>query len=248
MSPNALKTRGLAVVGFSVLALSVACGGTGRSSNSSATSNSNASTPAPSSQAGEQQQVVSKAIQAQNDVRDLKATMHSDTSQGGRSFTTDGTVRWTASPERFYARTTSSLTNQATEVIIDTPTQSTYVNAGASWIKTPVGAGTAQTGGFVPTLKGDAFKGFKVVGKENVEGKPTWHLSGPLPYTGGSSTNTTVQNATGTLDVWVGQNDYRLVKQVEDLKSSSGGGLSMQASVVIDSVNSGLTIQLPNAA
>jgi hypothetical protein len=69
-----------------------------------------------------------------------------------------------------------------------------------------------------------------------------------LPYSAGSSTNTTVQNATGTLDVWVGQNDYRLVKQVEDLKSSSGGGVSMQASVVIDSVNSGLTIRLPNAA
>jgi outer membrane lipoprotein-sorting protein len=249
MFPNALKTRSLAVLGFSLLALSAACGGTGSGGggNSSANTNSSSSTPAPSNQAGEQQ-VVSKTIQAQNDLRDLKATMHSDTSQGGRSFTTDGTVQWTASPERFYAKTTSSMSDRPTEVIIDTPTQSTYVNAGASWIKTPVGGGTAQTGGFMPTLKGDAFKGFKVVGKENVQGKPTWHLSGPLPYTAGSSTNATVQNATGTLDVWVGQDDYRLVKQVEDLKSSSTGGLSMQASVFIDSVNSGLTIPLPNAA
>ena len=248
MFPIALKTRSLAWLGLSMLALSAACGGTGSSGgNSSGNSNSSASPPAPSSQAGEQQ-VVSKTIQAQNDLRDLSATMHSDTSQGGSSFTTEGTVQWTASPERFYAKTTSSMTNRSTEVIIDTPTQSTYVNAGASWIKTPVGGGTAPTGGFMPTLKGDAFKGFKVVGKENVQGKPTWHLSGPLPYTAGSSTNATVQNATGTLDVWVGQNDYRLVKQVEDLKSSNAGGLLMQASVVIDSVNNGLTIPLPNAA
>jgi hypothetical protein len=235
----------LTLLGFSILSLSIACGGGGGGSaggGSSASSN-------PASSAAGDDQVVSRAIQVQNDLRDLKGTIHSDSSQGGQSFTTDGTVEWTASPERFYAKTTNSLTNRPTEVIIDTPTQSTYVKTGASWIKTPVGSGSSsQTGGFMPTLKGDAFKGFQVVGKETVEGRQTWHLSGPLPYTAGSATVTKVQNATGTLDVWVGQSDYRLVKQVEDLKSSQGGAVSTKATVVVNSVNSGLTIQLPNTA
>jgi outer membrane lipoprotein-sorting protein len=239
------KVPFITLAGFSMLMLSMACGGGGASSAGSGSSPS--SKPASSSTGDDQ--VVSRAIQAQNDLRDLKATIHSDSSQGGQSFTTDGTVEWTASPERFYAKTNNSLTNRPTEVILDTPTQSTYVKTAANWIKTPVGSGlSSQSGGFMPTLKGDAFKGFQVVGKETVEGKQTWHLSGPLPYTAGAPTATKVQNATGTLDVWVGQNDYRLVKQVEDLKSSQGGAVSTKATVVVNSVNSGLTIQLPNTA
>ena len=239
------KVPFLTLAGFSMLMLSMACGGSGASSAGSGSSPS--SKPA-SSDAGDDH-VVSRAIQAQNDLRDLKASIHSDSSQGGQSFTTDGTVEWTASPERFYAKTNNSLTNRPTEVILDTPTQSTYVKTGATWIKTPVGSAlSSQSGGFMPTLKGDAFKGFQVVGKETVEGKQTWHLSGPLPYTAGAATTTKVQSATGTLDVWVGQNDYRLVKQVEDLKSSQGGAVSTKATVVVNSVNSGLTIQLPNTA
>jgi outer membrane lipoprotein-sorting protein len=239
------KVPFITLAGFSMLMLSMACGGGGASSAGSGSSPS--SKPASSSTGDDQ--VVSRAIQAQNDLRDLKATIHSDSSQGGQSFTTDGTVEWTASPERFYAKTNNSLTNRPTEVILDTPTQSTYVKTAANWIKTPVGSGlSSQSGGFMPTLKGDAFKGFQVVGKETVEGKQTWHLSGPLPYTAGAATATKVQNATGTLDVWVGQNDYRLVKQVEDLKSSQGGAVSTKATVVVNSVNSGLTIQLPNTA
>jgi hypothetical protein len=235
----------ITLLGLSMLTLGVACGGGGGSSASGRSSAS--SNPTSSGQADDQ--VISRAIQVQNDLRDLKATLHSDSSQGGQSFTTDGTVEWTASPERFYARTTNSLTKSQTEVIIDTPTQSTYVKTGASWIKTPVGSGlTSQSGGFKPTLKGDAFKGFSVVGKETVEGKQTWHLSGPLPYTAGAATASKVQNATGTLDAWVGQSDYRLVKQVEDLKSSEGGAVSTKATVVVTSIDSGLTIQLPNTA
>jgi hypothetical protein len=131
-------------------------------------------------------------------------------------------------------------------MIIDTPTQATYVKSGTNWIKTTAGSGTVSLGGgFLPALKGDAFRGFKVVGQEAVEGRQTWHLSGPTPFTSGASTGTTVPNTTGTLDVWVGQKDYRLVKQVEDLKSTNGGGFSMKATVVVNSVNTGLNIELP---
>jgi hypothetical protein len=235
----------LTLLGLSLLSLSIACGGGGGSaarSGSSASSN-------PASSGPRDDQIVARAIQVQNELRDVKGTIHSDSSQGGQSFTTDGTFEWTASPERFYAATTNSLTNRPTEVIIDTPSQSVYVKTGPSWIKTPVASGAiSQSGGFTPTLKGDAFKGFSVAGKETVEGKPTWHLSGPLPYTSGSTAATKVQNATGTMDVWVGQSDYRVVKQVEDLKALEGGGVSTKASVLVHSINSGLTIQLPNTA
>lgn len=233
------------LLGVSLLTLSIACGGGGGSTAGSRSSPS--SNPASASPADGQ--VVARAIQVQNQLRDVKGTIHSDSSQGGQSFTTDGTFEWTASPERFYAATTNSLTNRPTEVIIDTPSQSTYVKTGASWVKTPVtSAASSQSGGFSPTLKGDAFKGFNVVGKETVQGKQTWHLSGPLPYTAGAATASQVQNATGTLDVWVGQSDYRLVKQFEDLKSLQGGGVSTKATVLVHSIDSGLTIQLPNAA
>jgi hypothetical protein len=243
MFGNPWKVRSLAAAGFSILAVSVACGGgNGGSPNGSASSSSS---PVPTSSAGSEDQVVNKAIGAQNRLRDLTLNTQSDTTQAGRSFTTQAKVEWTSSPERFYAKTSSSLSNRQTEVIIDTPTQSTYVKSGASWIKTPAGTGTGSLGsGFLPSLKGDAFKGFKVVGQETVEGKPTWHLSGPMPFTPGSSTATSVPNTTGTLDVWVGRSDYQLVKQVEDLKSSEGG-FSLKATVVVDSVNSGLSIDLP---
>jgi hypothetical protein len=243
MVRNPWKVRSLAVVGFSILAVSVACvGGNGSSSNGSSGSSSS---PAPKSSASSEDQVVSKAIQAQNRLRDLTLSTQSDTTQGGRSFTSQAKVEWTSSPERFYARTTSSLSNRQTEVIIDTPTQATYVKSGGNWIKTPAGSGTGSLGSdFLPSVKGDAFKGFKVVGQETVEGKPTWHLSGPMPFTPGSSTATSVPNTTGTLDVWVGRSDYQLVKQVEDLKSSDGG-FSLKATVVVESANSGLSIDLP---
>src|SRR3984893_3289897 len=193
MFRNPWKARSLAVVGFSILAVSVACGG-GNGSTSNGSSSSSSS-PAPTSSASSEDQVVNKAIQAQNRLRDLTLSTQSDTTQGGRSFTSQAKVEWTSSPERFYARTTSSLSNRQTEVIIDTPTQATYVKSGGNWIKTPAGSGSGSLGtGFMPSLKGDAFKGFKVVGQETVEGKPTWHLSGPMPFTPGSSTATAVPN------------------------------------------------------
>ena len=236
----------MAALGFSILAVSVACGSGGSSSRS--TSGTSSSSPAPANSGGNVDQVVGKAIQAQNRLRDLTLTTQSDTTQGGRSFTTQARVEWTSSPERFYARTTSSLSNRQTEVIIDTPTQGTYVKSGGNWIKTPAGSGSGSLGtGFMPSLKGDAFKGFKVVGQETVEGKPTWHLSGPMPFTPGSSTATAVPNTNGTLDVWVGRSDYQLVKQVEDLKSSDSGGFSLKATAVVESVNSGISIDLPVA-
>jgi hypothetical protein len=236
----------VAALGFSILAVSVACGSGGSSSNSS--SGASSSSPVPANAGGNEDQVVSKAIQAQNRLRDLTLTTQSDTTQGGRSFTTQAKVEWTSSPERFYARTTSSVSNRQTEVIIDTPTQATYVKSGANWVRTPAGSGGGSLGtGFMPSLKGDAFKGFKVIGQETVEGKPTWHLSGPMPFTPGSSTATSVPNTTGTLDVWVGRSDYQLVKQVEDLKSSDSGGFSLKATAVVSSVNSGLSIDLPVA-
>jgi hypothetical protein len=236
----------VAALGFSILAVSVACGSGGSSSNSS--SGASSSSPVPANAGGNEDQVVSKAIQAQNRLRDLTLGTQSDTTQGGRSFTTQAKVEWTSSPERFYARTTSSVSNRQTEVIIDTPTQATYVKSGANWVRTPAGGGGGSLGtGFMPSLKGDAFKGFKVIGQETVEGKPTWHLSGPMPFTPGSSTATSVPNTTGTLDVWVGRSDYQLVKQVEDLKSSDSGGFSLKATAVVGSVNSGLSIDLPVA-
>jgi hypothetical protein len=245
MFGNPWKLRSLAALGFSILAVSVACGGNstgGSAGKSPVTSSSSAPTSAPNNA----DQVVGKAIQAQNRLRDLTLTTQSDTTQGGRSFTTQAKVEWTSSPERFYAKTTSSLSNRQTEVIIDTPTQATYVKSGANWIKTPAGTGTGSLGnGFMPSLKGDAFKGFKVLGQETVEAKPTWHLSGPMPFTPGSSTATSVPNTTGTLDVWVGRSNYQLVKQVEDLRSSDNGGFSLKATAVVDSVNSGLSIDLP---
>jgi hypothetical protein len=243
MFRNPWKVRSLAALGFSILAVSVACGGGNGSASSGSSSSS--SSPAPTSSAGSEDQVVNKAIQAQNRLRDLTLSTRSDTTQGGRSFTTQAKVEWTSSPERFYAKTTSSLSDRQTEVIIDTPTQATYVKSGGNWIKTPAGSGTGSLGsGFLPSLKGDAFKGFKVVGQENVEGKPTWHLSGPMPFTPGSSTATSVPNTTGTLDVWVARSDYQLVKQVEDLKSGDAG-FALKATVVVESVDSGLSIDLP---
>jgi hypothetical protein len=239
---NPRKPRSLVALGFSVLALAAACGGASASSGGSSTTSS---TAAPTGAGGEDQ-VVSKAIQVQNHLRDLTLNTESDTTQGGRTFTTQAKVRWTADPERFYSKTASSVTSRETEVIIDSATQTTYVRSGTSWIKSPAGSGTSSlSGGFLPSLKGDAFKGFKVLGQESVEGKPTWHLSGPMPFTPGSSTSINVPNVTGTLDVWVGKNDYQLVKQVEDLRSSDGGGFSMKATVVVDSVDKGLHIDLP---
>ena len=242
----------MALLGFSVLALSTACGG----GSSSRPAGSQASgSPAPSSQTSTADQVVARAIQTQNRLRDLTASMQSETTTQGRSIATQGKLEWTSNPERFYAKTTSSLTNRQTEMIVDTPTQSTYVNTTGTWMKAPFGSaapqgsgGAPQAGGFLPALKGDAFKGFIVVGKETVDGKPVWHLSGPMPFTSGAQTGGTVANTTGTLDVWVGQDDYRLVKQVESLKSTDGSGFSMKASVVIDSVDTGLSISLPKAA
>jgi hypothetical protein len=249
MIRNLRKRSSLALLGFAMLAIPIACGGGGGSTKSSSTNNtstnSNTSATPATSSAGNEDQVVAKVVQVQNQLRDLSATVHSDSSQSGRSFTSDGTVMWTASPERFYAKTTSSLTNGQTELILDTPSQATYVKVGANWIKSPTGGASAQGAGFMPTLKGDAFKGFKVVGKETVQGKPTWHLTGASPYTPGSATTTTVPNTSGTLDAWVGQSDYLLVKQSEVLKSADGG-FSLKADVVVNSVNSGLTIPLPN--
>jgi hypothetical protein len=251
MSPSHHKLRSLALLGFSVLALSTACGGADTSSKPTGTQAS--SSPPPSSQTSSSQ-VVTRAIQTQNQLHDLSASVQSDTTTQGRSFTTEGKVEWTANPERFYAKTTSSLTNRQTEMIVDTPSQTTYVNATGTWIKTPFGSAAPQTGGgaaqgsgFLPALKGDAFSGFRVVGKEAVDGKPTWHLSGPMPFTSGAQTGSTVANTTGTLDVWVGQSDYRLVKQVENLKSTDASGFSMKATVVVDSVDTGLSIPLPKA-
>jgi hypothetical protein len=232
----------MAALGFSVLALAAACGGSSSSNNGSGSTSSSTS---PTSSANEDQ-VVSKAIQAQNHLRDLTLTTESDTTQGGRSFATQAKVEWTADPERFYSKTTSSLSNRETEVIIDTPTQATYVKSGSSWIKSPAGTGTSSlSGGFLPSLKGDAFKGFKVLGQESVDGKPTWHLAGPMPFTSGSSTSINVPNTSGTLDLWVDKGDYQLVKQVEDLRSTDGGGFSMKATVVVDSIDTGLHIDLP---
>ncbi|MDQ6742925.1 MAG: hypothetical protein M3Z97_08470 [Candidatus Dormibacteraeota bacterium] len=250
MFDNPWRSLSVAALGFSILAVSLACGGgsSGSGSSSNSSSGTSSTTPAPTSAGSSEDQVVGKAIQAQNRLRDLTLTTQSDTIQGGRSFTTQAKVEWTASPERFYAKTTSSLTNRQTEVIVDTPTQATYVKSGANWIKTPAGSGSGSLGsGFMPALKGDAFKGFKVVGQENVEGKPAWHLSGPMPFTPGSTTATSVPNTSGTLDVWVSRSDYQLVKQVEDLKSSDSGGFSLKATAVVDSVNSGISIDLPAA-
>jgi hypothetical protein len=234
----------LAVLGFSTLALALACG----NGTSSSYSNSGSSTPAPSSAGNRSDQVVSRSIEAQNKIRDLTASIQSDTTQGARTFATQGKVEWTANPERFYARTTSSLTNHQSEVILDSSTQATYIKSGASWIKSPVGSGASAEGSGIPSaLKGDAFKGFKVIGQETVEGKPTWHLSGPMPYTNGSGTGTTVRQTSGTLDAWVGQSDYRLVKQTEDLKASEGENFSMKATMTVNSINTGLNIDLPNS-
>lgn len=245
MFHNPWKLLAAAALALAVLAVSLACGGAGGSS-SNGTSGTSSSSPVPTGPESDPSQVVSRAIQVQNGLRDLTLNTQSDTTHAGRSFTTQAKVQWTASPERFYARTTNSLSNGETEVIFDTPTQATYVKSGPSWIRTPVGSGGGSLGsGFMPSLKGDAFKGFKVVGQETVEGKPTWHLSGPMPFTPGSSTATSVPNTTGTLDAWVGRADYQLVKQVEDLRSSDNGGFSMKATAVVDSVNTGLTIQLP---
>ena len=245
MFHNPWRLLSAAALAFSVLAVSVACGGAAGSSSNS-TSGTSSSSLVPSSGAGNEEQVVSRAIQVQNRLRDLTLTTQSDTTQGGRSFTSQSKVQWTASPERFYARTSSSLSNRETEVILDTPTQATYVKSGANWIRTPAGGGGGSLGsGFMPSLKGDAFQGFKVVGQETVERKPAWHLSGPMPFTPGSSTATSVPNTTGTLDVWVGRGDYQLVKQVEVLKSSDNGGFSLKATAVVDSVNTGVTIELP---
>jgi hypothetical protein len=242
----------MALLAFSMLALASACGS---ASSSGGASTRASSSPAPSSPADGGQLVVSRAIQAQNQLHDLSASVQSaTTTQGSGSFTTQGKIEWTANPERFYAKTSSSLTNRETEVIVDTPTQATYVNTTGAWIKTPLasapqaGGGATQASGFVPALKGDAFKGFSVVGKETVAGKPTWHLSGPMPFTSGAQTGSTVANTRGTLDVWVGQNDYRLVKQAETLESTDGSGFAMKATVLVDSVDSGLTIPLPKPA
>jgi hypothetical protein len=238
------KFRPLAVLGFSTLALTLACG----NGTSSSYSNSGSSTPAPSSAGDKSDQVISRSIEAQNKIRDLRATIQSDTTQGARSFTTEGKVEWTANPERFYASTTSSLTNRQSEVILDSASQATYIKSGASWIKSPVGSGASAQGSGIPSaLKGDAFKGFKVIGQETVEGKPTWHLSGPMPYTNGSGTGTTVRQTSGTLDAWVGQSDYRLVKQTEDLKASEGESFSMKATMTVNSINTGLNIELPKS-
>jgi hypothetical protein len=236
------KVRFLAALGLLALALGTACGGGGSSNAGSGGSSSSTSTTS----AANDDQVLSKAIQAQNHLRDLTLNTESDTTQGGRSFTSQSKVEWTADPERFYSKTTSSLSSQPTEVIIDTPTQATYVKSGGNWIKSPVGSGTgALGGGFLPSLKGDAFKGFKVLGEESVDGKATWHLSGAMPFTSGASTSINVPNTSGTLDVWVDKGDYQLVKQVEDLRSSDGAGFSMKATVLVDSVNTGLKIDLP---
>ena len=227
------------------MAVSVGCVA-GNGSSSGARSSTAPSGAVPRSAANDSDQVVGKAIQAQNRLRDLTLATQSDTTQGSHSFSTQARVKWTSDPERFYANATSSLTNRQTEIIIDTPTQATYIKSSANWIQTPAGTGTSSLGsGFLPALKGDAFKGFKVVGRETVEGKPTWHLSGPMPFTSGSSSGTTVPNTTGTLDVWVRQGDYQLVKQVEDLKSSDGGGFSLKATVVVNSTNTGISIELP---
>jgi hypothetical protein len=68
-----------------------------------------------------------------------------------------------------------------------------------------------------------------------------------MPFTPGSTTATSVPNTSGTLDVWVSRSGYQLVKQVEDLKSSDSGGFSLKATAVVDSVNSGISIDLPAA-
>jgi hypothetical protein len=239
------KLRSLAGLGISIMAVSLACA-TGNGSSPGNGSGTASSSPVPRSAARDSDQVVGRAIRAQNRVRDLTLATQSDTTQGSHSFSTQATVKWTSDPERFYANATSSLTNRQTEIIIDTPTQATYIRSGAGWIQTPAGTGTSSLGsGFLPALKGDAFKRFKIVGRESVEGKPAWHLSGPMPFTSGSGTGTTVPNTAGTLDVWVRQGDYQLIKQVEELKSSDGGGFSLKATAVVSSANAGISIELP---
>src|SRR5947209_17159516 len=120
MFSNPWRLLSMAALGFSILAVSVACGSGGSGgSSSNSSSGASSSSPAPANSGGGVDQVVSKAIRAQNQLRDLTLTTQSDTTQGGRSFTTQAKVEWTSSPERFYARTVSSLSNRQTEVIID---------------------------------------------------------------------------------------------------------------------------------
>ena len=88
----------MAALGFSVLAVSVACGSGGSSSRS--TSGTSSSSPVPANSGGNVDQVVGKAIQAQNRLRDLTLTTQSDTTQGGRSFTTQARVEWTSLASR----------------------------------------------------------------------------------------------------------------------------------------------------
>ena len=128
--------------GPAILAVSVACGGGDGSASNGGSSSS--SSPAPTSSASSEDQVVSKAIQAQNRLRDLTLATQSDTTQGSHSFSTQARVKWTSDPERFYANATSSLTNRQTEIIIDTPTQATYIRSSANWIQTPAGTGSSK--------------------------------------------------------------------------------------------------------
>jgi hypothetical protein len=44
----------------------------------------------------------------------------------------------------------------------------------------------------------------------------------------------------------VGQSDYLLVKEVQQVRSTDAGGLTLKADAVVNSVNSGLTIALPD--
>src|SRR5207245_954274 len=127
----------LVLLGFAMLGIPIACGSGGGSTNDSS---SRSSPPAPNNGGASDNSVVARAIQVQNQIRDLSATIHIDGTQGGSAFTSDGTLQWTSNPERLYTKSTNSLSHQETEVFVDTPSRTTYIKGGSThWVRAPVG-------------------------------------------------------------------------------------------------------------
>ena len=137
------------------------------------------------------------------------------------------------------------------EIISDGASLYTKSAGQSKWLKFDGCSTTSTSGSQANVLCGNIaavgdIKNVQFVGADTINGVATWHIKGD---TAGSATGAGAQGTgTGTIDVWVRQNNFYPVKIVNHtIASSNGVNATIDQTVLFTAWDTGVTITVPSA-
>lgn len=189
------------------------------------------------------QQILANAEKAH--ITDEAFTMTMNGTTNGSAFTATGNGKATTNPQRISLSMSMNVsdTTVAFDEVMDIATKTSYTRITApsilatnKWVKNSDTTGLLSSSDLQINPQYSKLTNAKLIGTEQINGVTTWHLQATSPASSASS------GLSGNLDIYLRQSDYLPVK----MTLHATGDTAVDLTIVYTSVNTGITIDLPN--